>query len=611
MSQRNRREFEGAAAAGSSHQNPELRRVRRWWPVIAVLGAIALSVAATLLWLTQRSAARIEHALPPVPELAGRPPLFRELVANAHADARSIRGGDRGVAELGRLYHANAYYAEARACWEILHAADPREPRWCYYLADLRRTASDYAAFTALLEQTAALAPDYAPAWLHLAGLRLKSGRIDAAGEAYQKRLALLPGDPHARLGLARIARQRQQPDETRRLLELIVRETPDFPTSHNLYAEMLAAEGDASGARRHRWLARQAGRFREAADPWLNELDAWCYEPDRLIMLGTVEFQTERHPQARAYFEKAVQLAPEDPGAHELLGELYLKQGDAAKAREALEHSLRLPRNRPPPATLFVNLSQAHRDLQQPAEALRVAEAGLAVVPDAFELHSARGVALADLDRHEEAIAAYRQALARQPADADANYNLAISLLIFGRADEAHAQLRQALTLQPTFPKALSLLGRMELDIGDWRAAEAYLRPLFEAYPETPASRQLLAQCELQAGRAAAQQNDFATAEARYRAGLELAPEDPDLNVSLGVLYLTQARASDALAPLETYRQLKTADPAGTLLLGQAYAQLGRIPDARRVLTEGEQQATRAGMTDIARSCREILDRL
>ncbi|ACB73884.1 tetratricopeptide repeat protein [Opitutus terrae] len=583
----------------------------RWWPVMAAAVLIGLGAWGTAHWLEYRALARIQQSLPPLPALGQRPAVLGERLAQARAAALA---GDRVIehaAELGRLFHANGFHREAQVCWEALRSAQPRVARWSYYLADLRRTAGDQAGYVALLEETVARAPDYSPAWLQLAGVRFKSGEIDAAASAYQRRLALLPGDSYARLGLARVALHHQRTAEARDLIEQIVREDPKFPTSHNLYAEMLAADGNRDGARQQRWLARQAGRFREADDPWLTELNAWCFDPDRLFMLGTIDFQTERHQEARAFYEKAVQLAPEDAEAHALLGDLYLKQGDPARARDALEHSLRMPRPGKPPAMLFVNLSQAYRELHDSAQALAIVERGLREASVSFDLHNAHGIALADLGRHEEAIAAYRRGLATQRGNAEINFNLAISLLVLGRGDEAHAHLKQSLTLQPTFPKALALLGRMEMSAGLWREAEQYLRPLYEAFPEAPDSHQLLAEWELRAGSAASEQNDAAAAEGHFRAGLALAPEQPDLNLQLGVLLVTLGRAADAVPPFETYRRVRPEDPSGALFLGQTYAQLGRIPDARRVLAEGEQLATRAGNATTAQHCREILSQL
>jgi hypothetical protein len=62
---------------------------------------------------------------------------------------------------------------------------------------------------------------------------------------------------------------------------------------------------------------------------------------------------------------------------------------------------------------------------------------------------------------------------------------------------------------------------------------------------------------------------------------------------------------------PLEAYHRLQPQNPQSSLFLGQAYAATGRLEDARRLLTEGLEAATRAGNSTTAQHCREILQQL
>jgi len=460
---------------------------------------------------------------------------------------------------------------------------------------------------------TTRLAPDYAPAWLKLAELALKTGRPAEAEAHYRARLRLLPGDPHAQLGLARVARQAGRPAEAERLLEELVRAAPDFSTGHNLLAEMRAARGDAAGARWHRWRGRETGRFAEADDPWVRELDAWCLDPRRLARLGTQEFQLGRGDRGRGLLERAVRLAPADPVGHQLLGELQLKLGEFAAARATLDTGRRLAAAAagPVPGSYHANLAEALRGLGQGEEALRVLAEGLRQGGDALELEMARGVVLDDLGRPAEAAAAFRAALARQPRDAGARFNLGAALLQLREPEAAAAEFRRALEGQPTHPLALGLLGQMALERGDLAEAGRYLEPLFEAQPGQPEARTLVAWWRLRSGMAAAARGEPAEAERHYRAGAEAQPDEPGLPASLGALLLAQGRLAEALPPLEAYHRLAPADPQSHLFLGQAYALAGRREEARRLLTEGERLAHQAGNAGTARDCRAVLDRL
>jgi tetratricopeptide (TPR) repeat protein len=585
---------------------------RRWLRPAGWLLVIGdLAVGATQAWQWYRLPARLQARLPAGPDLSGKPAIQAELLAQATALTRTSRSARAGVVELGRLYHANGYAREAEACWRLLLQEEPREPHWSYFLADLRRTAGDYPELASLLGRTVQLAPDYSPAWLQLAGLELKSGHYDEAERHYRRRLALVPGDFYAVLGLARVAQHNGQPAEARRLVEQLVRDFPQISTGHNLYAEMLAASGDPEGARQQRWLGRETGRFREPEDPWLDGLQAWCYDFTRLCVLATIEQQTARGDKGVSLLERAIRLAPDNPAGYELLGGLYRKLGDPAKARDTLEAGLRAAKTAKPSPMFYVNLSETYRLLKQPVDALRIVQLGFAELGDQLELYDALGVALADLNRQEEAIVAFRAVLARNPNDTNSNYNLGMSLLVLGRQEEAYAAFQRSLIQQPTFLKALSLLGRWELEAGRLEAAGKYLQPLYESHPEIPEVRSMLARWHQLSGERAETNQDFPAALQHYREAVALDPGRAELQASLGVFYLVQGRVTDAVAPLEAYHKLQPAEPQSALFLGQAYLQLGRAAEARSMLTEGEQLARRTGQATTAAHFRELLEQL
>ena len=579
----------------------------RWWVILAAASLVCSGVGLTA-WRWHSQVIRVQQGVPVLPDLRGKPEKLGELLKSAHSLATGRKGALKGVAELGRLYHANGYRKEAEACWNLLGSVDPKNPQWTYFLADIRKSASDFESMADLLRLTVKLAPDYLPAWLQLAAWELKNGRLDAAENYYLQRLNRLPSDPYARFGLARVALQRGRKDDGRRLIEQLVRESPEFPPGHSFYAEMLAADGDVAGARQQRWLAREAGRFRDADDPWLQGLVPWCYDPKRLYVLATVDYQTSQSDHGVSLFQKAIELAPEDPDGYEQLGDLYLKLGKAEKARDTLEEGRRRYVGATPRAMLYVNLNQAYRMLKLPDEALRVAQEGIARTGGAFEIYDALGVTLGDLDRHADAIAAFKTALSDNPNDPNTNYNLSISLLALRRHEEAYLTLKRALTLQPTFPNALVMLGRMDLEAGRLTEAETFIRALYESQPGVPQARQLLGAWHMRSGLFAEKRNDFAAAERHYRAGLEVDPDEPELYVSLGVLCLVQGRIAEALSPLEAYRGLRPNESRGALYLGQVYARLGRLPEARSVLADGVQLAEKNGNADTAKFCREIL---
>jgi tetratricopeptide (TPR) repeat protein len=587
----------------------------RWRKRVALAGAmvglVVLGAYLTAAWRHRAAVARVQAGLPVPPESNGLPVMFTDRLAAAERKARDPATALDGAAELGRLYHASGFPREAGVCWQLLRAAQPREARWSYYLADLRRVASDYAGLAGFLAQTTELAPNYAPAWLQLADLQFKTGRVAEAERGYQKRLALLPGDPYARLGLARVALQEGRRDTARELIELLVREAPEFSPGHNLYAEMLAAAGDGKGAEKQRWLGRETTRFRAADDPWLDELAAWCFNYEQLCIRGTVEFQTRHGDRGRSFFERAIQLRPEALMAYGLLGGLDLELNDPAKARDTLEKGLRQAGTAKPGVMYYVDLSRCYRELKQPAEAVRVAREGLARRGREFELYDALGVSLGDAGERDAAVEALRTAVALNPDDTNANYNLAIALLAVRQLDEAVAALQRSLALKPTFPSSLVMLAQIEIDSGRWESAARYLDPLYESHPEMPQARRLMAYWHLRAGMAAEERHDLTAAEKHYREGVEIDRNHPDLQARLGTLFLIQGRFAEAVMPLEAFHRLQPNNAQSSLFLGQVYAATGRSNEAKQILLAGAEIAERNGNPATAQNCREILRQL
>ena len=595
--------------------------------LVVAAALLFIAAAALLLWPRWREARATAFLTQAIPALPARlaPKEFAERLARADAQVRERKDAIAAAAELGRLYQANGYNAQAEQCWRALERVRPTEAHWPYYLADLARARSDYAAMGEALQRAVQLAPDYAPAWLRLADWQLKNGQTEAAFANYNHRLALVPKDPYARLGLARIALQKGDRTAAGILLAELVQDTPSFSTGHNLYAEYLTANGDTSGASRQRWLGRETGRFRDADDPWLDELTARCYDYQRLLVLGTLDYQTERGDKGESFFRRAIQVQPHACPAYELLGRVYLKNHDAARAKEILEEGLRrseevsaeervapaTPAFARPSSMYYVDLSQAYRDLKQPERAVAVAREGLAKLGDSLELDDTLGIALGAAGNYDEAIEALHRALAFNINDSDSNYNLALCLKAEGREPEALEALHRSLVLQPTFPAALIILARREMELGHLDEAEKYIQPLYDSHPEMKEVRDLALEWRLQKAKAAEARKDYAEAERNYKGAIGIDQNDPGLVSHLGTMLLVAGQPQEALPWLESFHKMRPDDARGSLYLGQAYAMQGRFPEAKQILADGVAAAERAHAAETAAHLREILSSL
>ncbi len=577
-------------------------------------GALAVAVAGlggglTYVVMAPTPTERIQAALPPLPDLGSAVPQLRTKLSEAHA--RVQRSGQLSdLADYGRLLQANDFAAEAMQTWRLLLHEDPTEGRWPYYLAHLYRDAGDVGETTALLQATTDVAPDYSPAWLQLGDIAFKSGRFPVARAYYETRLDQEPGDPYARLGLARIDLQENRPAEAMAALLKLVADHPAFASAHNLLSRLYRDNGDEDRAEKHRWLGFQSGRFATADDPWIRELHPWCFTPEKLFVIGMVDFQTNRGDRGRTEYEKAVAVDPKNPGNHELLGDYYRTINEPDLAVTTLSQSLSLAemQGSTPPLLSLVNLAAIKREQGDLAASQRIAKAGIAAHPQAPELWVELGLTLDALQQFDAAQEAYRSALKLSPHFTAAHFNLGELHLQAERIEPAMASFKAALVQQPTFAPALRYL--LQYTLATNRLAEAgdYAATALQAYWGDPDVRQLVSLYHLRRGRAELAAGARQSAIKQFQRGFELHPQDEELALELGSLQLAQGNFRAALAPLETLLELRPNDPSAHLFLAQAHLMDGRTRRAIGLLENGLKLAEASGQTQTAALLQEML---
>jgi tetratricopeptide (TPR) repeat protein len=110
--------------------------------------------------------------------------------------------------------------------------------------------------------------PQYAPAWVGLAQLAERAGRLDEAEAAYRKAAEQAPDDAATQFNLARMMLARRDSQQAIAVLERIVtRDNPDRARYLFALATAHVQAGDVAGARRYAVEARDLARSRGQAD--------------------------------------------------------------------------------------------------------------------------------------------------------------------------------------------------------------------------------------------------------------------------------------------------------------------------------------------------------
>jgi len=330
----------------------------------------------------------------------------------------------------------------------------------------------------------------------------------DRSVKQFEAAIALNPHDERARLALADVHVRAKAPQNAERVLRETIAILPDSGQAHWRLAAVLDALQRGADARREREIAIGLGP---------------------LAGQGRALAAVAQSYMAEANFNRAVEPARawvsfdlNDPSAHELLGQVYWKQG---REREAL--------------TEFV--VEALLDPSRARASSAIAQAQLAA------------------GRFAEAIEAARRALAVNPQDREALYALGNALLQSGNEKEGRVELAEAGKLQAEElarlreSYAINLI-RIEASLreqqGRWQEAATLRQQVVTRNPGSAADLASLGDSLVKAG------NHQAAAGA-YRDALALGP-DPDVFRSIIREYEILGRTQEAADARTAYQRQK-----------------------------------------------------
>src|SRR5260370_1038799 len=297
---------------------------------------------------------------------------------------------------------------------------------------------------------------------------------------------------------------------------------------------------------------------------------------PTGFVNLGEVYMETHDYTSAIAPLKHALELAPDLPAAHQLLGYALLAQGYAAEAIPHLERvkeqaalgiaqleTGQLPeavanlraalKTRPNDPDLLYYLGRASGMLSK-----QTIDTLLATYPDSARAHQAMGENYFVLRRMPDAEKEYVEALGQRP-DAP-GLHLELGLVYAGASQwpQAEQEFRAETKLQPGNAEAAFRLGDALLRQGNAHAARAELERSNRLQPGMPETLYSL-------GKAASLDNDPASAQKAWSDLLSIEKEGPlaaQAHFGLAALYRKQGDAAQAEREMKEFQRLQEARP-------------------------------------------------
>ena len=182
-------------------------------------------------------------------------------------------------------------------------------------------------------------------------------------------------------------------------------------------------------------------------------------------LSLGSVFYQSGYMGPAEASFQRALQENPDSAEAAYGLGSVYLKQEEAAKARQTFVQAIKLHSSYP--GTLpnaWNNLGLLATREGKYAEAIQNFQEALRLSPDHLVALTNLGNAYRQQKQWEEARKTLERATVIDPQDPETNYGLGMVYAQLNDSDRAYNYLQKALKFRPAYPEALNNLGVLYL---------------------------------------------------------------------------------------------------------------------------------------------------
>jgi len=402
------------------------------------------------------------EAVPAPPDASALAPGARARIEACLVAVRAAPDDPEAWIALATAYDAHALFDLAVPAWRGATArADERAEPW-YHLArclgELGRLEEALAALERALERE----PGYAPAHARKGFWLLDLGRLDEAGRAFRRADEHAPEDDAGRLGLARVALERDRPEDALALLEEVVARHPRNGYAYQLLGTALRRTGDRERAREA--LARGVGSQPVWYDAWRAEVEAQStHLLDRL----------ERAREA-------------------------VRDGRSAEVVDELEA---LAREHPAQIALLSTLVPAYVATDRVDDAIAVLERALELRPDHYRIHLNLGLLLPRRGRLAEALEQPARAVVANPVLCDAYLHLARLQAGAGREDEAAATLASAVERRAATPAVWVELGRLEGRRGRWEEACTAYAAAAELAPDAATPWLLLAAARAELG--------------------------------------------------------------------------------------------------------------
>lgn len=251
-----------------------------------------------------------------------------------------------------------------------------------------------------------------------------------------------------------------------------------------------------------------------------------------------------QRLDDARTVLNGMLKAAPENSDLHYLLGVIYDKQKQPAKA---LEHFSKIGEQSSLYTTTLLQMAFLHEEIKQPEKAKIIFERLLENEPDNVELLLYAGSFLERQEDYDRAESLYNRGIRIEPENVDLLFRLGVVYDKTGRKNDVIELMKEIIDIAPDDANALNYLGYTYADLGiNLDEAQQLIEKALSLDPENGYITDSLGWVFYQKG------NMEKAIELLTRAN-QLSPDDSILLEHLGDAYL---KSCDTEKALDAYRK-------------------------------------------------------
>jgi tetratricopeptide (TPR) repeat protein len=271
--------------------------------------------------------------------------------------------------------------------------------------------------------------------------------------------------------------------------------------------------------------------------------------------------YQAQQYVAAQKQLQALVQKAPGSFAINELLGLVYVAQGEQAQANRFLAKAVRLNPNLSEARTaLATNLLALHRMDEAEIQFKRVVE----LKPHDYDANHNLGEFYIQTGKIASAIAFLKHAQDANSAAYNNGYDLALAFDEVGKLVEARQQIQRLISLNDS-AELHSLLGEVEEKSRNYLSSAAQYE---QAARMEPSEQNIL-----NWGAELLLHQTFAPAIEVFKAGTERFPESAQLHNGLGIAFYGAGQTDDAVRTFSRASDLTPSDPLPLTFLGKTCA--------------------------------------